>query len=330
MTSVYPGLNDSQLELVLSRYGKNQKIEPLQEEASTRRYFRITTSQGNEEVVCADETVNEDFILISEFLNANEVHVPRVLEINREQGLTFMSFEGLKDFSSYALNDYKNKFPILINLILKLQSLDPPSLVKNRKFDTEKLSFETNLTLEKFEGFRKLFQIKTKISNEGKAFIEETIGYLNKYPINVFTHRDFHCRNVLISTKSEYALIDFQDARMGVPQYDLASILYDAYYPLPRDFRSLMLKSFQKRNIDQSKKFNDTFYLQALQRSFKALGTYFRMVTDHGKNKFKPSIISCLNQLEEIIQLGMFADSLYIFVRSLREELSHHKDFKNL
>ncbi|EMY69182.1 hypothetical protein LEP1GSC199_3397 [Leptospira vanthielii serovar Holland str. Waz Holland = ATCC 700522] len=54
------------------------------------------------------------------------------------------------------------------------------------------------------------------------------------------------------------------------------------------------------------------------------------MVTDHGKDKFKPSIISCLNQLEEIIQLGMFADSLYIFVRSLREELSRQKDFKNL
>lgn len=327
---MYPGINDSQLEFIFSRYGKDCKIEPLQEEASTRRYFRITTSKRKEEVICVDEAVNEDFIIISEFLNSNGIHVPKVLDINRNLGLTFMSFEGLNDFSTYNLNDYKNKFPILIDLILKLQSLDPPSLVKTRKFDTEKLSFETNLTLEKFEGFRKQFQIKTEISNEAKAFIEETVGYLNKYPINVFTHRDFHCRNILITPNTDYALIDFQDARMGVPQYDLASILYDAYYPLPRDFRSLMLKSFRERNVDQSKKFNDTFYLQALQRSFKALGTYFRMVTDHKKDKFKISIISCLNQLEEIIQLGMFADSLYIFVRSLREELSRHKDFKNL
>ncbi|MCW7469218.1 aminoglycoside phosphotransferase family protein [Leptospira kanakyensis] len=327
---MYPGLNNSQLDFIFSRNGKNCQIKPLQEEASTRRYFRLTLPNNSEEVVCVDENVNEDFIVISDFLNTNKIRVPRVLDIKREFGLTFMSFEGLDDFSTYKLNDYKNKFPILIDLILKLQSLDPPPLVKNRKFDTEKLSFETNLTLEKFEGFRKEFNIKTEISNEAKAFIEETVGYLNKYPINVFTHRDFHCRNLLISPNSDYALIDFQDARMGVPQYDLTSILYDAYYPLPRDFRILMLKSFQERNIDQSKKFKDTFYLQALQRSFKALGTYFRMVTDHKKEKFKPSIISCLNQLEEIIQLGMFADSLYIFVRSLREELSRHKDFKNL
>lgn len=327
---MYPGLNDSQLELILSRFGKDSKITSLQEEASTRRYFRIIDSRESEVVVCVDEVVNEDFITISEFLNANEIHVPRILDVNREFGLTCMSFEGLNDFSSYNLNDYKEKFPILIDLILKLQSLDPPPLVKMRKFDTEKLSFETKLTLEKFEGFRKKFQIKTEFSNEANAFIEETVGYLNKYPINVFTHRDFHCRNILISPNSRYSLIDFQDARMGVPQYDLASILYDAYYPLPREFRSLMLKSFQKRNVDQTKKFNDTFYLQALQRSFKALGTYFRMVTDHGKDKFKPSIVSCLNQLEEIIQLGMFADSLFIFVRSLREELSLHKDFRKL
>ncbi|EMY62553.1 phosphotransferase [Leptospira terpstrae] len=327
---MYPGINETQLELIFSRYGKDCKIEPLQEEASTRRYFRITSVNGKEEVVCADETVNEDFIVISEFLNANGIRVPRIHDTNQNLGLTFMSFEGLKDFSTYNLNDYKNKFPILIDLILKLQSLDPPSLVKTRKFDTEKLSFETNLTLDKFEAFRKQFQIKTDITNEAKAFIEETVGYLNKYPINVFTHRDFHCRNILIAPNTDYALIDFQDARMGVPQYDLASILYDAYYPLPRDFRSLMLKSFRERNVDQTKKFNDTFYLQALQRSFKALGTYFRMVTDHKKDKFKTSIISCLNQLEEIIQLGMFADSLYIFVRSLREELSRHKEFKNL
>lgn len=325
-----PELTKEQLEVIFSRFGKHCKIVSLQEEASTRRYFRITLETGSEEVVCSDSIVNEDFIIISEFLNANQIHVPRVLDVNREFGLTFMSFEGLDDFSSYNLNDYKKKFPILIDLILKLQSLGPPPLVKNRKFDTEKLSFETNLTLEKFEDFRKLYQIKTNISNEAKAFIDETVAYLNKYPVNVFTHRDFHCRNILVSPNYDYSLIDFQDARMGVPQYDLASILYDAYYPLPRDFRSLMLKSFRDRNLDQSTKFNDTFYLQALQRSFKALGTYFRMVTDHGKDKFKPSIISCLNQLEEIIQLGMFADSLYIFVRSLRDELSRHKDFKNL
>ncbi|TGL65400.1 phosphotransferase [Leptospira jelokensis] len=321
------GTNESQLEFIRSRYGKNCNLIPLQEEASTRRYFRITDSDL-EEVVCIDESINEDFVLLSEFLNTKGIPVPKIFERNDSLGILCMSFEGELDFSSYQLNDYQIQFPKLIDLILKLQTLDPPSFVKNRRFDTEKLMFETNLTLGKFQTFKELYKIKTSISNEAIAFLEETVAYLDHYQINVFTHRDFHCRNLLRSSNSDYVLIDFQDARMGVPQYDLASILYDAYYPLPREFRMKMLKYFQEKNVDQSKKFKDTFYLQALQRSFKALGTYFRMVVDQNKDKFKPSILSCLNQLEEIIQLGMFSDSLYIFVRSLRDELNLHKDFR--
>ncbi|TGL07959.1 DUF1679 domain-containing protein [Leptospira bouyouniensis] len=326
---MHTGINESQLEFIYTRYGKNCNITPLQEEASSRRYFLITTTNQTE-VVCIDESINEDFVLLSQFLNQNGIHVPKIYESNNALGILCMSFDGKLDFSSYQLSDYQTHFPKLIDLILQLQTLDPPSIVKNRRFDTEKLNFETNLTFDKFLAFQKKFQIKTTFSNEARAFLEETVGFLDKYPINVFTHRDFHCRNLLRSPNSDYVLIDFQDARMGVPQYDLASILYDAYYPLPREFRLKMLKTFQERNIDQSRKFKDTFYLQALQRSFKALGTYFRMVVDHDKSKFKPSIISCLNQLEEIIQLGMFADSLFIFVRSLRDELSLHKDFRNL
>ncbi|PKA27900.1 serine/threonine protein kinase [Leptospira sp. mixed culture ATI2-C-A1] len=327
---MHTGINETHLDFIHSRYGKNCNITPLQEEASSRRYFHISTSKDKEEVVCIDETVNEDFIVLSQFLSENGIHVPKIFESNTNLGIICMSFEGKLDYSSYHLTEYQNHFTNLIELILKLQSLDPPGFVKTRKFDTEKLSFETNLTIEKFNAFKEIYKIKTSFSNEALAFIEETVGYLNQYPINVFTHRDFHCRNLLRSPNSDYVLIDYQDARMGVPQYDLASILYDAYYPLPREFRMKMLKYFEERNIDQSKKFKDTFYLQALQRSFKALGTYFRMVTDHKKDKFKPSIVSCLNQLEEIIQLGMFPDSLFIFVRSLREELILHKDFKKL
>lgn len=323
------GTNESQLDYIKSRYGKNCNINPLQEEASSRRYYHITNFE-KEEVVCIDETINEDFVTLSTYLDANGINVPKILDRNDSLGILCMSFEGKLDFSSYQLNDYQNHFPTLIDLILKLQNLDPPSFVKQRRFDSEKLKFETNLTLEKYFAFQNQYQIKTKFSNEAAAFIEETVGYLDKYPINVFTHRDFHCRNLLRSPNSDYTLIDYQDARLGIPQYDLASILYDAYYPLPREFRMSILKYFQERNIDQSKKFKDSFYLQALQRSFKALGTYFRMVVDHKKDKFKPSILSCLNQLEEIIQLGMFADSLYIFVRSLRDELNLHPDFRKL
>ncbi len=317
------------IEQVEMIFGKKYELEALQEEASTRRYFLIR-SGSKKEVLCTDQKINFDFVQLSEFLDQHQVKVPKVLRTNESLGLTFLSWEGRKDLGSLSLTEYQRKIPKVIDLILRLQKLDPPSFVKERRFDTEKLMFEVNLTLDKFQSFSKIYSIETEITSEASAFMEETAGYLDKHPMNVFTHRDFHCRNLLLNEEDGLTLIDFQDARMGLPQYDLASLLYDAYYPLPREYRLEVLKSFQSKSIGGDQKFKEAFYLQALQRSFKALGTYFRMVADEKKMKFLPSILSCLQQLEEIIQLGMFADSLFIFVRSLRNELSKHPEFKSI
>lgn len=329
MTTLF--FSKEQLDFIQSEIGNDLTFTPLQEEASTRRYFLVKSNHLNlQKVICIDSKVNLDFIEISKYLLSNGIFVPKVHSYEQSLGITIMSFEGFLDFSTYDLKTYVENLPKVLDLILKLQSLSPPKLVLDRRFDTEKLSFEVNLTIEKFDLLKTKYNLKSEISVETKAFLDETIGYLDQYPVQVFTHRDFHCRNLLIHPKNFYCLIDFQDARMGVPQYDLSSILYDAYYPLPREVRNNMLLYFKTRNKDQSKKFTEAFYLQALQRSFKALGTYFRMVVDQNNSKFKPSILSCLNQLEEIIQLGLFSDSLYIFIRSLRDELSSHPDFKSV
>ncbi|MDZ4725080.1 MAG: phosphotransferase [Leptospira sp.] len=309
------------------KFGNDIQIFPLQDEASTRRYF-LLESKTKKFVICLDNQVNEDFILLSDFFLDQNIRVPKVLERNDNLNLLILSWEGQKDLSSLDQDTYQKQIPDVLNLLLKIQKLNPPVLVKNRKFDTEKLMSEILLTESKFEIFKNLYNISTDISIEVHAFLEECAGYLSKHEVNVFTHRDFHSRNLLLNDEGSMTLIDFQDARMGVPQYDLASILYDAYYPLPRDFRIQMLAYFQKHSIGGTVKFKETFYLQSLQRSFKALGTYFRMVVDEKKDKFKPSILSCLDQLEEIVQLGMFSDALYIFVRSLRNELQKHPDFK--
>ena len=49
---------------------------------------------------------------------------------------------------------------------------------------------------------------------------------------NYFTHRDFHSRNIMQLNDGELALIDFQDARLGSPIYDWASICFDSYVPI--------------------------------------------------------------------------------------------------
>ena len=79
------------------------------------------------------------------------------------------------------------------------------------------------------------------------------------------------------SRKEDYTLIDYQDARLGLPCYDLSSLLYDPYLDLPLDFIELGLKFYKEHSplkFSSEEDFANLFYQQSLQRVYKALGTY--------------------------------------------------------
>jgi N-acetylmuramate 1-kinase len=296
---------------------------PLQEEASTRRYFLVEKDQEKKKVLCKDNSINWDFINLSEFLSNNSIRVPKVISIDSKNNTILQEFCGLDDLSVKTDQEYIKLLPKLLDLIISLQSLDPPETVKTRRFDYEKLMFEVNLTVDAYSKWKENFNLRTDLLEEFYIFLQETCSFLDQHPDQVFVHRDFHCRNLIQDQMSQdIYLIDFQDARMGTPQYDLSSILYDAYKPLPIDIRQSMLQEFLNKVSHKNYfRFRETYYLQALQRCFKALGTYLTQVGEKKNLKFRPSLFSCLENIQEISQLGHLPDSVYVFAYQLSKEL---------
>ena len=95
----------------------------------------------------------------------------------------------------------------------------------------------------------------------------------------VFAHRDYHSRNLMV-TGQGLVMLDFQDARMGPCQYDLASLLQDSYVVLKEEFRIELIELFitlkekqQGHPIDRSE-FHRIFDCMALQRNLKAIGSF--------------------------------------------------------
>ena len=94
-----------------------------------------------------------------------------------------------------------------------------------------------------------------------------------------FTHRDYHSRNLMVHN-DQLVLLDFQDARMGPSQYDLASLLRDSYLPLPDSLVWELVDAFiQKKqelaNIEiDREEFIRIFDLMSIQRNLKAIGTF--------------------------------------------------------
>jgi len=101
----------------------------------------------------------------------------------------------------------------------------------------------------------------------------------------VLVHRDYHSRNIMIKN-GEQIVIDFQDARMGTPLYDLVSLLEDCYYQLDGENKEKLTQYYFNtyfKKIDPSKNYEQFKYIydmMAIQRVYKAIGSFAYIYAD--------------------------------------------------
>ena len=296
-------------------------IQEIPREASIREYYRIEYKDINK-ILCIDNKFDSHdypFLLVQNFLRKNGFNVPEIYDFDIINHLILQSDVGNKDLTHLDDKNYEYHIKLSLNEILKLQELNPIPIIETRSFNYEKLNFEISNTFSAYERIYEKNKNLPMISLAVKNFLDETIHFLSKYKDKVICHRDYHARNITINDNGSMFWIDFQDMMMGVPQYDLVSILYDAYRPISTKLREKLYEYFKENSKHKNKKFRENYLTQALQRSFKALGTYFVMFYDKSYEKYGKSIPGCLDNLIEITQLGRFPDSLYLFFKELRE-----------
>ena len=89
--------------------------------------------------------------------------------------------------------------------------------------------------------------------------------------------------------KKTLGLIDSQDAIIGNPLYDIASLIDDVRIRLPNNLQNNLLEFYhknsqlKKNNIESLK--ND-FDILSVQRNFKILGIFVRLSKRDGKNNY--------------------------------------------
>jgi hypothetical protein len=267
------------------------EIDKLTGDASTRRYFRLNAKESSY-VICLDkpsEIAIEDypFYQVQTFLHNEGIRVPIIFEIDLQEG--FLLEEDLGDVTLIKeimlLKDKNDEFDLYkkcVDLILKVHKLNVPhdQKLQYRKlsFDFSKLMSEMEFTLDYFFGKLLKHQLNDKENTILKTQLGNICIELSKYPM-VLTHRDYHSRNIMLKN-DELVLIDFQDARMGLPQYDLVSLLEDCYYSLDQEnieklkmyyFNSLPFQQLEQADYSV---FCRLYDLMTVQRVFKAVGSF--------------------------------------------------------
>ncbi|MFY7994287.1 MAG: aminoglycoside phosphotransferase family protein [Bacteriovoracaceae bacterium] len=269
---------------------KLEEIDKLTGDASTRRYYRLFTNKDSY-VVCLDNPFDggvekHPFVSVQQFLFEKGLRVPKILDSSLGRGyileedlgdVTFLQHISTFNNKKEELDVYKKVIDQLLVLHrITHQEVNNPHLFQ-MKFDYTKLMDETKFTFKYFLNFWLKNTDQTLTDDLEKLFhpICERLAAEKM----VITHRDFHSRNIMVKS-DELIFIDFQDARWGIPQYDLVSLLEDCYYDIEEGNRQY-LKKYYYENLSKDihgqktyEQFEGLYNDMTLQRVFKAVGSF--------------------------------------------------------
>ena len=283
---------------------------------SDRSFYRIE-KEGAAIILMVSPPQDGEFqhyLAIGKFLRELGIGVPEFYQT--DQGKKFLFMEDVGDESLY-LKAQKGMtedeivfwYQQALETLVYMQGeggkkwKDCPAAT-GRTFDYKTLRWETEYFQENFLGKYCEMAIPDQagLSREFKSLAEKVASE----PL-YFMHRDFQSQNIMIH-HDKVRIIDFQGARRGLLQYDVASLLKDAYVVLPEMARKKLfafyldkLKDHGLTIVDRDH-FYEIFVLAGLQRNMQALGAFSFLSLVKGKGWFKQYIPAGVAYLDQALQ----------------------------
>lgn len=271
---------------------KEHVLSVVSADASFRKYYRL--SLKDESLIVMDSSLEMDSLspfldVTSRLLNA-EVQAPHILEQELDKGyLILEDFGNIQLFNVLNSDNFESYYLQCIDEIVKMQNAETKSL---HIYDKQFLHFEMDLMQEWYLE-KKLNLI---LSQTQQDLITSTLNIISEtvlqQPQNVFVHRDFHSRNIMLTNKQEIGVIDYQDAMNGAITYDLVSLLKDCYIAFDRkSIEKLVLAFRDKKGLHTNDEtFLKWFDFMGLQRHIKVLGIFSRLHLRDNKDGYLKDI----------------------------------------
>lgn len=287
-------------------------VDILPQSGSERRYFRLHTDTGSFiGTYGANIKENETFIYFSRQFRSKHLPVPEIFTVSPDKLfylqedfgdislLNRLENEGLTD---NIYNLFKKSLAALASLQVKGdEDIDYTHCLTNKEFG--KQAIMADLLYYKYyflDALRKPYD-KQKLIDDFEALS----NYLTHTEYKYFMFRDFQSRNIMVDNKNDVHFIDYQGGMKGAPQYDVASMLWQARANLPDKWKLDLLEDYIdafEETIDQHINrniFQSQYNGYVLIRLLQVLGAYgFRGLFER-KAQFLTSIPLALRNLKE-------------------------------
>ena len=309
----------------------NYKLKKISGDASFREFYRLQKGKNTSIIVQAKKEKFKNlitYIAVNNILAKNKIYAPKLITNHYEHNIIEITDLGQKSFYNSIIKK-KNKFrdyKDLIKIIIKLQNI---KLQRNYRLGKFKINFQNysikNLHKESdlfFDWYlkycfksSKLKKIKDIVKNE-LTKIYKKLYFQN----NTFVHRDFHASNIMVN-KNKLGLIDSQDAIIGNPLYDVASLIDDVRIKLPSNLQEKLLNFYyykSKFKKEEYKNLKNDFEILSVQRNLKILGIFVRLFIRDGKRNYLKYLPYTWSLIERRLKNPVFKNLNLLFTKHLK------------
>ena len=290
-------------------------IDVLPQSGSERRYFRL---HGKKQSVIgtfgANVKENDAFIYFSDHFFKKKLTVPEIYAVSDDNvyylqqdfgDVSLLNRLEAEGFSENIYELFKKSLEALAQLQIKGdEGLNYDRCLTNKEFG--KQAIMADLLYFKYyflDALRKPYD-KQKLLDDFEALST----YLTRTEYKYFMFRDFQSRNILVKEDNSVHFIDYQGGMKGAPQYDVASMLWQARANLPKEWKYNLLDDYMNafenildHHIDR-KIFQTQYNGYVLIRLLQVLGAYgFRGLFER-KAQFLTAIPLGLNNLKDFFE----------------------------
>ena len=268
--------------------GRAFELSVASADASFRSYWRVRTDANTQIVMDAPPELEniKPWVDVGQRLQRIGLHTPHVFAVDYKQGFILMEdfgdrtylpeLQASSDAPAHVDALYGDALDALLTMQTQVSADGLPA------FDESFIRLELELMPAWFLERHLGCTLSCDDWDVVEAAFSFLIAALRAQP-QVFMHRDFHSRNLMIVARNNPGIIDFQGAVRGPVGYDLASLLRDCYVAWPIERVDAWVEQYRQSLVTTSQirpngaHFRQWVDLAGLQRHIKVLGLFCRL-----------------------------------------------------
>ena len=284
-------------------------IAPASADASFRRYFRISVDGTTHIAMDAppDKEPVAPYIAVATRLERLGLNVPHITAQDAAQGFLLLTDLGNRTYLQALSGDtVEHLYGDALAALARLQT----GIFEDSEFLPP---YDHALLMREMELFRTWYlgrHLGATLTPAQDAALTDAFSALARAALaqtQVWVHRDYHSRNLMVTAHRNPGILDFQDAVRGPITYDLVSLLRDCYIAWPRTQVEGWVKHYHQLALQSglptcgdADEFLHWFDFMGVQRHLKATGIFARLFHRDGKPGYLPDIPRTLGYVREV------------------------------